>query len=141
MSRIPGIISGAHNIMLGKDFEYDKVVCTVPFYEIWWFKGFSAAMNWLRKEYSDPSGKFSFQPAELNYLGYLFLSKKQFKEAIEIFRFCVEIYPDEYNLWDSLGEVYMTAGDKKNAIISFKKALELNPNCTTSKEALKKLEE
>jgi len=72
-------------------------------------------------------------------LGYFFLNREQTREAIEVFKFLVELYPESANAYDSLGEAYMTAGKKELAIKNYEKALELNPETQTAIDALKKL--
>ena len=74
---------------------------------------------------------------ELNILGYLYLNEGRFDEAIAIFKINVENFPDHCNCYDSLGEAYMTAGMKDLAIINYTKALELNPDYPSSRDALK----
>jgi tetratricopeptide (TPR) repeat protein len=64
---------------------------------------------------------------ELNVYGYQLLAEKQMDKAIEIFTLNTKNHPNSANCFDSLGEAYATKGDKKNAIISFKKSLSLNP--------------
>jgi cytochrome c-type biogenesis protein CcmH/NrfG len=44
-------------------------------------------------------------------------------------------------VYDSLGEAYMTNGDKERAIKNYQKAVELNPQNTNAIEMLKKLRE
>jgi CubicO group peptidase (beta-lactamase class C family) len=77
---------------------------------------------------------------QMNSLGYLFLTSKRFKEAIEIFKLNVEAFPNSFNAYDSLGEAYMENGDKELAIQNYKKSVELNPNNTTGIEMLKRLQ-
>lgn len=48
-------------------------------------------------------------------------------KAIEIFKVNTQQHPKSANAWDSLGEGYFLKGDKKNAAVSFKKALTMNP--------------
>ncbi len=48
--------------------------------------------------------------------------------------------PNSWNTYDSLGEGYALAGDKKLAIKNYKKSLELNPENETGKKALAILE-
>jgi len=72
-------------------------------------------------------------------LGYFFLNRKQTREAIEVFKFIVELYPEFSNVYDSLGEAYMTAQNKELAIKNYEKALELDPETQTAIDALKKL--
>jgi tetratricopeptide (TPR) repeat protein len=65
--------------------------------------------------------------AELNIYGYQFLNNGQNDKAIEILTLNTKRFPKSANAWDSLGEAYFIKGDKKNAILSFKKSLSLNP--------------
>jgi len=64
---------------------------------------------------------------ELNAYGYQLLNAGQQDKAIEVFILNTKNHPKSANVWDSLGEGYATKGDKKNAIISFKRSLSLNP--------------
>ncbi len=65
--------------------------------------------------------------AELNLYGYNLLNAGQQDKAIEIFILNTKRFPKSANTFDSLGEAYVTKGDKKNAIVSFKKSLSMNP--------------
>lgn len=64
---------------------------------------------------------------ELNQYGYTLLNQKQYDKAIEIFILNTQRHPKSPNVWDSLGEAYATKGDKKNAVLSLKKSLSMNP--------------
>jgi Protein of unknown function (DUF2911)/Tetratricopeptide repeat len=64
---------------------------------------------------------------ELNLYAYQLLQGGQQEKAIEMFILNTKRFPKSANAWDSLGEGYATKGDKKNAIINFKKSLSLNP--------------
>jgi tetratricopeptide (TPR) repeat protein len=64
---------------------------------------------------------------ELNQYGYQLLAQGQQDKAIEIFILNTQRHPKSPNVWDSLGEGYAIKGDKKNAIINFKKSLSLDP--------------
>ena len=76
----------------------------------------------------------------LNTLGYGFMRQKKIAEAIAVFKVNVELYPNSWNTYDSLGEAYMNNGDKELAIENYKKSLALNPNNTAGAAALKKLQ-
>ena len=65
--------------------------------------------------------------AELNTYGYQLLGMEKMDEAIEALLLNAKRNPNSANCWDSLGEAYAKKGDKKNAIASFKKSLNLNP--------------
>lgn len=64
---------------------------------------------------------------ELNNYGYALLNAGNNDKAIEMLLLNTQRHPKSANAWDSLGEAYAIKGDKKNAIINFKKALSLNP--------------
>ena len=59
--------------------------------------------------------------------------------AVEIFRLNVEQFPNDWVVYDSLGEGYFKLGDKFHAIESYQKSLDLNPQNEGGREALKKL--
>lgn len=77
--------------------------------------------------------------AQLNALGYRLLGMKKIREAIEIFKLNAEAYPRSANVYDSLGEAYMTGGDRELAIRNYRRAVELNPQNTNAAAMLQKL--
>ncbi len=101
--------------------------------------GIKAALKKFREIKSDAQNKLYFNEGEFNELGYRLMSKGQEKNAIEIFKLNVEMYPQSANAYDSLGEAYMNDGQKKLAIQNYKKSLELNPESKNAKEMLEKL--
>ncbi len=64
---------------------------------------------------------------EFNRLGYSLLNQFKIAEAIFVFKLNTELYPDSWNVWDSLGESYIYADNKELAVQSYQKSLELNP--------------
>ena len=77
----------------------------------------------------------------LNTIGYSLLEQKKIAAAIAVFKANVELYPQSWNVYDSLGEAYLANGEKELAIANYKKSLELNPQNKNAVEALKKLEQ
>lgn len=77
----------------------------------------------------------------LNDNGYHLLQAGRVKEAIELFKLNVALYPKAWNTYDSLGEAYAIAGNKKKAIKNYKKSIALNPNNEHGKKELAKLEQ
>ena len=75
----------------------------------------------------------------LNTIGYEWLRRGQLDGAITIFSFNVNLFPDESNTYDSLGEAYMENKQYDLSKENYKKALKLNKNSTTAKEILKTL--
>jgi len=78
--------------------------------------------------------------ANLNSIGYRYLRDKKYREAIEIFKLNVELFPHSSNVYDSLGDAYRLNGDKELAIQNYQKSLELNPDNTNAERMLKSLE-
>ena len=64
---------------------------------------------------------------ELNANAYQLLGSGQKAKAIEYFTLNTKRHPESPNCFDSLGEGYALSGDKKNAILNFKKSLSMNP--------------
>ena len=84
---------------------------------------------------------YDFSERELNMLGYILLGEKRIKEAIEIFKLNVAVYPDAFNTYDSLGEAYLANNERELAIKNYRKSLELNPQNTNATDVLKKIEQ
>ena len=76
----------------------------------------------------------SVRESNLNNLGYRALRKKEYEKAVKIFKLNTLLYPKSANTFDSLGEAYHRSKDSANAIISFRKALELNPKSKRAKQ-------
>lgn len=97
----------------------------------------------LKDHYTKLTAKFGFEckPSEsfLNIWGYSFLRAKDIESAIELFSYCVELYPESANAYDSLGEGHMTNGDTELAIKYYNKSLELNPGNDNAHKMLAKL--
>lgn len=73
---------------------------------------------------------YKLNEQEINALGYELLEGKKLPEAIAVFDLNAEAFPASFNVYDSRGEAYMTAGDKVAAIRDYKKSVELNPQNT-----------
>lgn len=96
-----------------------------------------------RKKYTEikvaPPEKHYFDEVEINRLGYYLINQNKLKEAVEVFKMNVELYPDAWNVYDSLGEGYMLLGEKELAIKNYEKSLEINPDNANGAAMLKRL--
>lgn len=90
-------------------------------------KGAEAAIKeyWNLKE--SKADEFNFAEEELNNLGYKYIGKKDFKNAMVILDLNVKAFPEAFNAYDSRGEVHLKLGNKEQAILDYKKSVELNP--------------
>jgi len=59
--------------------------------------------------------------------------------AVRIFRMLSEQFPDSWNAWDCLGEAFMTAGDKEQAIRSYETSLSLNPDNDNARKRIERM--
>jgi len=100
----------------------------------------SEAIEGYRKIHQATPRNIAVAENRLNNLGYTLMQQKKLPEVIALFKLNVEFYPNEWNVYDSLGEAYLTSGEKDLAIANYKKSLELNPENTNGRDMLKKLE-
>lgn len=92
------------------------------------------------KEVSKKMGyKIEIPEDMINGMGYQKLGEKKYDDAEYLFKLNVANYPQSFNVYDSLGDLYVAKGDNANAITNFKKALTLNEFPETRKK-LEKLE-
>ncbi|MFL6245094.1 MAG: serine hydrolase [Thermoanaerobaculia bacterium] len=63
--------------------------------------------------------------SQINRIGYVLLGRKRVTDAIAVFRRNVEKFPQSANVYDSLGEAYLAAGDCANAVASYRRSFEL----------------
>jgi tetratricopeptide (TPR) repeat protein len=78
----------------------------------------------------------------INTLGYQYLFAGRIDDAMLIFKKNVQLFPDSWNVYDSLAECYAAAKDNEHAIEFYTKALEKAPDnqknrITTTIEDLK----
>jgi CubicO group peptidase (beta-lactamase class C family) len=97
--------------------------------------GAASALEQFSKEVT--SGAVS--EATVNNCGYTLMGRKKIEDAILLFRRNVELHPDSWNAYDSLGEAYMKHGDKELAVKNYRKSVELNPANDNGLTTLKKL--
>jgi tetratricopeptide (TPR) repeat protein len=64
---------------------------------------------------------------DINQYGYRMINQKRYTEAVDLFKLNLKNNPDDWNMYDSLGEGYSYSGDKKKAIDYYNKALAKAP--------------
>jgi Tfp pilus assembly protein PilF len=84
--------------------------------------------------------KFPDHAPMYNVLAYYYmLDKKDMAKAKECFEKYIQLYPNGYNPYDSMGEYYLNAGDVANSKKYYTMAVEKYPFSTSSVEALQKI--
>ncbi|MEJ2581135.1 MAG: beta-lactamase family protein [Acidobacteriota bacterium] len=85
----------------------------------------------LRQRGEDMPGE-----AQINDLGYWLMREDRLDEAIELFELNVELYPDAWNVYDSLGEAQLAKGLREQGIENYRRSLELNPDNENAKRVI-----
>jgi len=88
---------------------------------------------------TDPQNRYRDIEADINVAGYRLLRGADVEGAIAVFRINVALFPRSGNVYDSLGEALERANRKDQAIAAYRRALSLNPNLGSSRDALRRL--
>ncbi len=97
--------------------------------------GDNAISQVLADRESESPGYFYFE-AEFNAYGYAFIQQDRIDEAVRMFEINVELFPESWNVYDSLGEALLRKGETDRAAAMYEKSLALNPESPSGKEAL-----
>ena len=80
------------------------------------------------------------EESAINHYGYQFLRvEKNVDKALEFFKKNVENYPKSANVYDSYAEALLAKGDKKNAMLNYEKAFQLDPTNTAAGDIVNQL--
>lgn len=84
------------------------------------FGNFNDVTNFISKN------KYSLRhPQRLNRIAYEFINENDIEFAIKLFTLNVHLFPNEANMYDSLGEAYEKNNQNDLALKNYKKAVEL----------------
>ncbi len=126
-SKVGGIAYDVAKIILDESYSPKPIKNNV----------YAFTMNYLKQHQTDKSDKLLALLQEnyadefsnsslLNTLGNLLLRLNENLEwALELFKNNVQLYPEDGNLWDSLGDGYKSNDLMEDAIKSYQKAIEL----------------
>jgi tetratricopeptide (TPR) repeat protein len=101
-------------------------------------RGFEHALD-VVNEMKAKDATFQLSEQDVNAWGYRLLDQEQKKEAIEVFKLNVRLYPKSANTYESLAEGYEATGDKESAIKNYRRSLELDPKNKNAAQRLKAL--
>ncbi len=92
----------------------------------------------LKQEQADD---YDFSESQLNELGYHYLAKKEYENAVTIFKLNIDAFPYAYNAYDSYAEALLANGDREEAVENYKHSIQLNPENDNGIKVLKRLGE
>jgi len=102
-------------------------------------QGVDAAVQYFNMMHESDPNIILFNEIEMNFLGYRYLQEEKTKDAIELFKLNTIVYPDSWNVYDSLGEAYLKDGKIDLAIKNYERSLELDPNNENARNVLKEI--
>lgn len=144
--RVPTFIFYKNNQEIGRIVEYpvndlqtDLVQILLGYPSQPQYKGVSLLMTYLKKtplnsaeidkERIQRSLRFLIRrSSELNSLGYVYLSQDKTVEAIYTFKINTELFPEDPNTFDSLGEAYFSINQLDKAKKAYDQVLRIDGN-------------
>jgi CubicO group peptidase (beta-lactamase class C family) len=82
---------------------------------------------------------FEVDENHINSVGYLALQSGRISDALTVFELNASLFPESANVHDSLGDALARAGRRSEAIVRYKRALELNPRSSETAKKLQRL--
>jgi CubicO group peptidase (beta-lactamase class C family) len=79
---------------------------------------------------------FSLSEDEINSWGYQLIEQNNKQEALQVFQLNILLFPKSSNVYDSYAETLELLGNRKEAIINYRKSLELNPENSNARQFL-----
>ncbi len=123
------VISGPQTAVRWLNYEqYDDVVYQLG--RRLHYRMLSGGLEAVRADYEAAKSELpaeAFVEEALNALGYRLLRQGMIEEAVGIFRFNVELYPESGNPYDSLGEALLAAGNLEEALENYETSVRLDP--------------
>lgn len=127
-----------NNILHGEPYDMPKRSLAMAVLPVLMKEGVAAGMEKYNSLKNDNT--YELAENEMNNIGYVLLRNNKVNEAIEVFKINVEEFPESWNVYDSLGEAYLEAGQREKAIKNYKKSIEMNPENKNGIKMLKKIE-
>ena len=126
------------SILFGKEYNLPSVKIEYYLYSLIRKNGFEN----VQKDIINIIKNNNFKISDFNTLndaGYSLLEESDYEMAINFFLLNVTLFPDNFDVYDSLGEAYLMSGNKSLAKKNYEKSIKLNPKNINAMEQLKKL--
>ena len=93
----------------------------------------------MLKEELGNKGTYDFAESDVNVYGYDLKEDGKLEDALTVFKLNIELFPDQWNTYDSYGECLLELGEIESGIKAYEKSLELNPDNSAAIEALENI--
>lgn len=120
--------------------EFEGMLGADDLLTLWRDEGPDAVRAQVETMAGDPLYRHRDVEAEINVLGYRLLGERRLDDAITAFQWNVDLFPDSWNVYDSLGEAHENAGNLDRAMDLFRRSLELNPDSASGKDAIQRIQ-
>jgi hypothetical protein len=128
------------------DLQSDLIRDLRPIEDVAMEKGAEAGLGYFHKfrdsdipwiYYGLNAGQFM---SRVNSKGYELMSDGKPEQALEVFKLNSMVFPNYWNVWDSLAECYFNMKKYDFAQKYYKRSLKLNPDNTNAKKMLEEIE-
>ena len=124
-------------IMYNKPYSLPKKSVANTFYEKIIASGMDAALTHYNT--IKTSNDYDLVESDMNSIGYKLLQGDRVEEAVSVFKLITEAFPKSSNAFDSYAEALMKQGNKEQAVVNYKKSVEMDPTNQNGIDFLKKL--
>lgn len=115
------------DIILGEEIPYVKKSLATHLAKITILSGVEAAISEYTQIQESSMEEYLVLEGSFNAYAYMMLERGWLQKGISILQLSIHLFPDSSNLHDSLGEMYLLAGDRDLALQHYQKSVELDP--------------
>ena len=134
------ISQGITNILYDQPYDSPKRSIAETLMTAYATKGVDAAKAQYREIKATKAAEYDMSELELTVLASRLIAAKKMNDAIEFLKLNTEAFPQSAGAEATLGGIYLTAGDKQNALVAAKKALEIDPKNAGAIGLMKRIE-
>ena len=127
------------NILNDKPYTLPKIKGSYFLHEKSQSLGMDSAITLYRVLQKNGDDSYDFSEGVINSYGYVLLRSNHTEDAIKVFKLNVENYPNSANVYDGLGDAWLKAGDKVQAIANYEKESSLDPTNEDLKKQIRNL--
>ncbi len=138
--------SELEKLLFDKDYEAVPISKNKLSEVLTFTENYTGDVKFLGKEIKQNFEILLDEPNYLNRICGVYLRANKIDKAIAIAVLNTQLFPDDGNIWDTMGDVYSAADQQDKAIASYRKALEFKPEdadcfwCGNSSLRIKELE-